>query len=46
MSMRFTADMYEPTHVIDPDGEVVIVLKDANPPFAVWPEEKTEDEKR
>lgn len=27
--------MDEPTHVIDPDGEVIIVLKDANPPFAV-----------
>ncbi|RAO68251.1 uncharacterized protein BHQ10_004263 [Talaromyces amestolkiae] len=37
--------MDEPTHVIDPDGEVIIVLKDANSPFAVWPEEKTEDEK-
>lgn len=44
--MKFTADMDEPTHVIDPDGEVIIVLKDANSPFAVWPEEKTEDEKR
>lgn len=44
--MRFTADMDEPTHVIDPDGEVIIVLKDANPPFAVWPEEEVEGEKR
>lgn len=38
--------MDEPTHTIDPDGEVIIVLKDANPPFAVWAEEKTEIEKR
>ena len=38
--------MDEPTHIIDPDGEVIIVLKDANPPFAVWPQEKIEDEKR
>lgn len=30
----------EPTHVIDPDGEVMIVLEDANAPFAVWEEEK------
>jgi hypothetical protein len=44
--MRFTADMDEPTHVIDPDGEVIIVLKDANLPFAVWPEEEVEGEKR
>lgn len=44
--MRFTADMDEPTHVIDPDGEVIIVLKDANPPFAIWPEEEIQDDKR
>jgi hypothetical protein len=44
--MRFTADMDEPTHIIDPDGEVIIVLKDANPPFAVWPGERIEGEKR
>ncbi|EEA24903.1 hypothetical protein TMatcc_008004 [Talaromyces marneffei ATCC 18224] len=36
--------MDEPTHVIDPDGEVIIVLKDANLPFAVWPDEGPADE--
>lgn len=44
--MRFTADMDEPTHIIDPDGEVIIILKDANLPFAVWPEEEMKDEER
>ena len=36
--------MQEPTHVIDPDGEIILVLKDANQPFAVWPEEEDEDD--
>ncbi|KUL84942.1 hypothetical protein ZTR_07867 [Talaromyces verruculosus] len=35
--------METPTHVIDPDGEIIIVLKDANPPFSVWVE-NCEDE--
>lgn len=26
--------MDQPTHVIDPDGEVIIVLRNANSPFA------------
>ncbi|EED18699.1 hypothetical protein TSTA_124260 [Talaromyces stipitatus ATCC 10500] len=39
--------MDNPTHIIDPDGEVILVLKDANLPFAVWPDEKgDEGEKR
>lgn len=28
------------SHVIDPDGEVMFLLEDANAPFAVWDEEK------
>jgi hypothetical protein len=33
--------MEVPTHVIDPDGEVILVLEDANAPFAVWGEEQS-----
>ena len=28
------------SYVIDPDGEVIFLLEDANSPFAVWDEEK------
>lgn len=28
------------SYVIDPDGEVIFLLEDANAPFAVWDEEK------
>lgn len=29
--------MDQPTHIIDPDGEVIIILRDANSPFAQAP---------
>lgn len=31
--------MDQPTHVIDPDGEVTIILRNANAPFAEWDED-------
>lgn len=30
-------------HIIDPEGEVIIRLLNANEPFAVWSEEEEED---
>lgn len=33
----------EPTHVIDPDGEVIIILEDENRNFAVWDEDAVID---
>ncbi|KAJ5936882.1 hypothetical protein N7466_003332 [Penicillium verhagenii] len=33
--------MYPPTHIIDPDGEVIIVLRNAGSPFARPPEKKS-----
>lgn len=32
--------MEQKYHIIDPDGEVILVLRDANPPFAVWKEDE------
>jgi hypothetical protein len=36
--------MDPPTHVIDPDGEVIIILCNANTPFADWDDDVIADD--
>ncbi|KAL4889655.1 hypothetical protein BDV59DRAFT_185940 [Aspergillus ambiguus] len=32
------------THILDPEGEVILVLSNPNPPFALWNEESVPNE--
>jgi hypothetical protein len=36
--------MEEGTHIIDPEGEVIIIVHNPNAPFAVWNDECTQVE--
>lgn len=37
---NMTVTRHNKSHVIDPDGEVMFFLENANAPFAVWDEKK------
>lgn len=37
--------MEEETYIIDPDGEVIIIVRNPNAPFAVWKDESAQAEK-
>ncbi|KAJ5945989.1 hypothetical protein N7454_002828 [Penicillium verhagenii] len=41
MVFREDKNMSHSTHIIDPDGEVIIMLRNANSPFAQMPEDRT-----